>query len=407
MVVLERRGLWPGYLLISLQGSSLAKLLNLTVRNQIVFWDLSYLANSVTVKIRPRDFKRLRPLLKKTGCRVKILQKRGALFLLLQGWRRKGLLLGIILFCLLPYLLSVFVWKIDIQGNKIISVEEISVILENNGVHKGVLKDNIDLFALEKKFLLELKELQWIGISLDGVCLNIQVVERQGKTPSLDTVASLVAAKDGLIVDILVLAGEACVQAGDTVQKGQTLITGKITRREEYDDEPVEKEIREIDVQPKGKVTALVWYESFAEAPLYKVIKRKSGNHSRSFSLRVEEREYPLWGSRKSPYRNYELEKIKRVLIWRNLRLPVELLSNNYWEFEVEIQPLSPHEALQQAKREASQGIETQLAKNAIINKRMADEYYFYELGTVGCRLMIEALEEIAVSQIPTESGGI
>lgn len=406
MAVLERRGLWPGYLLISLQGPGIARLLNLTVKNRIYFWDLNYQANTVTVKIRPRDFKRLRPLLKKTGCRVKILQKKGTPFILLQGWRRKGLLVGIILFCLTQYLLSQFIWQINIQGNEGVNTGKVAAILENSGVRKGVLKSNVDLSDLERKLLLELEGLQWVGVSLDGVCLNVQVIERQGEPPPEEVVTNLIAAKDGLVVDILVLAGEAVVDIGDTVQKGQVLISGKVTIEEENEEnngEPVEKS---IDVRPKGKVEALVWYESYAEAPLYRVIKRKTGVHSRSFSLRIKDREYLLWGSQNSPYRNYELEKIKRAFAWRNLCLPVELLNNNYWEFEVEIQPVSPQEALQQARSEAFKKVGAQLSRGTVIKKRMASEYYFYELGTVGCRAMFETLEDIVIPQISLGSGG-
>lgn len=406
MAVLERRGLWPGYLLISLQGPGIARLLNLTVKNRIYFWDLNYQANTVTVKIRPRDFKRLRPLLKKTGCRVKILQKKGTPFILLQGWRRKGLLVGIILFCLTQYLLSQFIWQINIQGNEGVNTGKVAAILENSGVRKGVLKSNVDLSDLERKLLLELEGLQWVGVSLDGVCLNVQVIERQGEPPPEEVVTNLIAAKDGLVVDILVLAGEAVVDIGDTVQKGQVLISGKVTIEEENEEnngEPVEKS---IDVRPKGKVEALVWYESYAEAPLYRVIKRKTGVHSRSFSLRIKDREYLLWGFQNSPYRNYELEKIKRTFAWRNLCLPVELLNNNYWEFEVEIQPVSPQEALQQARSEAFKKVGAQLSRGTVIKKRMASEYYFYELGTVGCRAMFETLEDIVIPQISLGSGG-
>jgi similar to stage IV sporulation protein len=406
LAVLERRGLWPGYLLISLQGPGIARLLNLTVKNRIYFWDLNYQANTVTVKIRPRDFKRLRPLLKKTGCRVKILQKKGTPFILLQGWRRKGLLVGIILFCLTQYLLSQFIWQINIQGNEGVNTGKVAAILENSGVRKGVLKSNVDLSDLERKLLLELEGLQWVGVSLDGVCLNVQVIERQGEPPPEEVVTNLIAAKDGLVVDILVLAGEAVVDIGDTVQKGQVLISGKVTIEEENEEnngEPVEKS---IDVRPKGKVEALVWYESYAEAPLYRVIKRKTGVHSRSFSLRIKDREYLLWGSQNSPYRNYELEKIKRAFAWRNLCLPVELLNNNYWEFEVEIQPVSPQEALQQARSEAFKKVGAQLSRGTVIKKRMASEYYFYELGTVGCRAMFETLEDIVIPQISLGSGG-
>lgn len=403
LAVLGRRGLWPGYLLISLQGPGVAKLLNLTVKNRIFFWDLHYKENTVTVKIRPRDFKRLRPLLKKTGCRVKILQKKGILFVLLQGWRRKGLLAGIIFILLLPCLLSQFVWQINIQGNVEVESKEISAILENSGVHKGMLKNKIDPSGLERELLLEFKELQWAGVSLDGVCLYIQVVERKGIPSSPGEIGGLVAAKDGLVTNILVLSGEASVEVGDTVQKGQTLIAGKITHAEELNGEIMEEE---SEVPPKGKVTALVWYESYAEAPLYKVLKKKTGRYSRSFALRIKEREFSLGGIRESPYRNYELEKIKRAFAWRNLCLPVELLNNNYWELEVETQPISSREALQEAKSEASQKIDAQLSKEAVIKKRTAGEYYFYELGTVGCRLMVEVLEDIAVPQILADNGG-
>ena len=97
MSSLERGALWPGYLVISLKGRGVARLLNLTTQNDIHFWDLRYRENVVTVKIRPRDFKKLRPLLRKTSCSVRIPEK-GTPFVILQGWRRKGLMIGIVLF---------------------------------------------------------------------------------------------------------------------------------------------------------------------------------------------------------------------------------------------------------------------------------------------------------------------
>ena len=406
MAVLGQRGLWPGYLLISLQGPGIARLLNLTVRNGIYFWDLNYQENTVTVKIRPRDFKRLRPLLKKTDCRIKILQKKGTPFILLQGWHRKGLLAGSILFFLIQFLLSQFIWQVNIQGNEGVDVDEIAVILENSGISKGVLKGSVDLPNLEREILLQLKGLQWVGVNIDGVCLNVQVVERQGEPPPEKEVANLIAAKDGFVVDVLVLAGEAVVNIGDTVQKGQVLITGKMTiqgENGEIDEEFAEKS---IDVRPRGKVEALVWYESYAEAPLHRVIKRKTGVHCRSFFLRFKEREYCLWGSRSSPYRNYELEKIKRAFAWRNLYLPVELLNYNYWEYEVEIQPVSSREALQQARNEAFKKVNSQLSPGTMIKKRTSSEYYFHELGMVGCRAMFETLEDIVIPQTSLGSGG-
>ncbi len=402
MAILDWWVLWPGYLLISLKGPGLARLLNLTARQGIKFWDLNYRENLVTVKIRPRDLKRLRPLLKKTGCRVKIHHKIGAPFIMLRGKRRKGLVLGIVLFCFTLYFLSLFIWNINIEGNTGVSTEEISAVLENYGVKEGIMKKDLDLSELERKLLLEIEDLQWVGVSTKGVYLNVQVVERLREPPLDGDVTGLVAAKDGLVTDILVLAGEALVKTGDTVQKGQELISGKIKVLEDLNGEQVEKI---MEVRPRGMVEALVWYESYAEAPLYLVHKRKTGNFARFFSLVIKDHEYYLWGPHTSPYRNYELEKIKRTYAWRNLRLPVELYSISYWEFEVEIGAVSPREALQKARSSALEEVDSQLPRGATIKKRFVNDFYFFELGTVGCRVMVETLEDIAVPKVPLEAG--
>lgn len=387
-------------MLISLQGPGLARLLNLTARQGIKFWDLNYSRDMAmaTVKIKPRDLKRLRPLLKKTGCRVKIRHKSGMPFVWQQGRRRKGLILGMVLFCATLYFLSLHIWDINIEGHTAVSKKEIFSVLEKHGVREGIRKKDLDLSELERMLLLEIDELKWVGASIKGVYLNIQVVERLREPPPEEDSTVLVAAKDGLVTNILVLAGEALVKAGDTVQKGQELISGKIKVPEEQNGQQVE---RVLEVKPRGIVEALVWYESYAEAPLYEVQKRKTGNFARSFSLVINGREYLLWGPSASIYRNYEMEKIKRTFSWRNLRLPVELYSIYYWEYEVDIHPVSPQEALQKARSQALKEADAQLPKGASINKRFINDFYFFEFGKVGCRVMVETLEDIAVPKVP------
>lgn len=403
MSSLERGALWPGYLVISLKGRGVARLLNLTTQNDIYFWDLRYRDDAVTVKIKPRDFKKLRPLLRKTSCSVRILEKKGAPFVILQGWRRKGLIIGIVLFCIIIYSLSLFVWSINIDGNKKVTSEEVAAVLEKYGVREGVLKGSLDLNEIERNLLLEIEELKWAGVSLEGAYMNIQIVERLMEPPA-DESMDLFAVKDGLVTDILVLAGQAAVEPGDTVKKGDLLISGKmslIPSGTEDAGDPEGSEGDTVEVKARGMVEALVWYETYAEAPLKRVLKNKTGNISRSFSMLVGEKRYHLWGPEEPPYRNYEMEKIKRTFVWRNLRLPVELSSNVYWEYEVEVLPVSPYEALDQARDAALKEINFLLPRGAAIRKRYVDDYYFYELGKVGCRAVVETLEDIAVSQMP------
>lgn len=403
MSSIEPGALWPGYLVISLEGRGIPRLLNFTTQNGIYFWDLSYKGDMVTVKIRPRDFKRLRPLLRKTSCRVKILQKKGVPFVILQGWRRKGLIIGIVLFCIIIHFLSLFVWSINIEGNKDVTCEEIIAVLEKYGISYGMLKGTLELSEIERNLLLEIEELKWVGASLKGVYLDIQIVERLMEPPA-DEGMDLYAAKDGLVMDILVLAGQAAVEPGNTVKKGDLLIAGKmpVSHLEEgAEDSSPDGSAGDddtVEVKARGMVEALVWYESYAEAPLQRVLKNKTGNFSRSFSVLVGDKLYHIWGPQESQYRNYEMEIIKHSFVWRNLRLPVELLSNGYWEYEVDIMPVSPYEALDQARDAALKEINSLLPRGVTIRKRYVDEFFFFELGTVGCRAVVETLEDIAVS---------
>ena len=144
-------------------------------------------------------------------------------------------------------------------------------------------------------------------------------------------------------------------------------------------------------------VEALVWYEAFAEAPVYRA-KTKTGNVSRSFSIIVDGQNYHFWGTKDAPYRNYEVEKTRHSLVWRNLRFPVEIVSNKFYELTVDVKTISPWDALQEARYQALQEVNKQLPRGGIsIKKRYVDDYYFLELGTVGARVMIETLEDIAI----------
>jgi similar to stage IV sporulation protein len=399
LFLLEKLGLWPGYLLISLEGRGLVRLLNLTSRNDIYFWDLKYKGNTATMKLRPRDFKKLRPLLRKTGCKVTILQKKGTLFLIFFGKRRKGLLLGILLFSLALYFFSAAIWSINVEGNVEVSKEEVVGVLEKYGVKRGTLKRNLDLTELERKLILELRDLSWVGINLRGVYLQIQVAERlKEPAPEAETL-NLVASKDGLVSDILVLAGQAKVEKGDTVSKGQLLIAGEMVEKIYISDEEYEERI--LPVRARGVVEAHVWYEGYQYAPLHPLQKNKSGNMASSYALNVGGREHHLWGTKGSPYRNYEMGKIKHTLKWRSFRLPVELVCYRYWEIEVDYKSIPPWEALQEARQKAFQEVNSRLPRGVTIQKRLVDDYYFPELGSVGCRVMVETIEDIAVQQVP------
>ncbi len=393
--------IWPGYLRIAVRGKGTVKLLNLTARHDIYFWDLQHDEDTLFLKIRPGDFKKLRPLLKRTGSRAHILEKKGSLFFFIRGWKRKGLLAGILLFFLIINVMSLFIWDISIEGNEDVSKKDILAFLEKYNIKQGTLKSRVDLREVEQDIIIEIEELVWASFRFQGTSLDIQVSERQKEPEVAQEAVDLVAAKDGVILDILVLAGEAVVEPGDTVQKGDLLISGTITppELEEEEAEYQERHQQVIEVQARGVVEAMVWYEAYVDQPLYITESRRTGRQGRTAYLSVSDREFFLGGTRDVPYNNYEVEIIKRTIKWRNLHLPVELITKSYREIELEIWPISPWEALNKARTQAVKIANASIPRGVSIKKRYVDDYYFLELGRVGCRIMVETLEDIAVPQ--------
>ncbi|MCK9907372.1 sporulation protein YqfD, partial [Microbacteriaceae bacterium K1510] len=63
-----------------------------------------------------RDYFRLRPFLRETGCRTHVEQREGLPFWLIRMRKRSGFALGAFLFLFGLYMLSSFVWNVEVQG---------------------------------------------------------------------------------------------------------------------------------------------------------------------------------------------------------------------------------------------------------------------------------------------------
>lgn len=108
-----------GYVIIVVEGYFLEKFVNICTRRQILLLDIKRQKNSkMTLKVSIKGFRMLKPIAKKTGCRVKILKKHGLPFLINRYKSRKTFLLGAALFIVLFYIMTSFVWTIEVTGNK-------------------------------------------------------------------------------------------------------------------------------------------------------------------------------------------------------------------------------------------------------------------------------------------------
>jgi similar to stage IV sporulation protein len=98
-----------GYLLIRLKGQSPERFINLCSNRGIFLWNLQNVDGDYECYIMIKDYKKLKPVARKTGTIPLIKRRQGLPFLVQQYKSRKGFLLGILLFCFILYVLSLFI----------------------------------------------------------------------------------------------------------------------------------------------------------------------------------------------------------------------------------------------------------------------------------------------------------
>ena len=221
-----------GYLKIQIFGYSPERFLNLCSYQNINLWDLNVKDRAYEMKISVKDFRKLKPIIRKTKTKVKVVQRYGFPFFLQKYKTRQFLLLGLLMGILFLFLMSEFVWKIEIAGNIRCSDEEIRMFLKTINIEEGKRKKDISCEEIAKRMRENFDDVIWVSASMDGVELKIEVKENMDRVYEEERKESapmdIVADKDGIVKRIITSKGRPMVKAGDEVKKGDVLVSGTI-----------------------------------------------------------------------------------------------------------------------------------------------------------------------------------
>ena len=220
-----------GYVIIKVNGFSVERFVNLATYNKIYLWDIKENQDGVVIKVSVSGFKLLKKYARKTGCKIKILNKCGVPFKIQKYKKRKIFSLGIIFFVISLYFFSCFIWLIKIEGNERINSEILLKFCANQDLKIGAFKPKINIKSLEKKIINNFTDISWLNIKINGTCAVIKLRETIPKQKIIDknTPCDIIADKDGVILNITASAGTPKVKPKDVVKKGDTLVSGEIT----------------------------------------------------------------------------------------------------------------------------------------------------------------------------------
>ncbi len=216
-----------GYVNLKISGNFPERILNLCAQNKIVVWDIFRSRDSVKISVMVRDFKKFHKIRGKSGVKVKILKKKGLPFKIQRYKLRIGVVAGFAFFFILLKFLSLFVWDIEIIGNKTTPDEEIIKECSKLGIYNGRYIEAIDSKLLKDKLLLNSDKLAWASINIEGCVVTVNVTETLSGTPEFSP-SNIVSSSDAVIKQIKVTSGQVEVYTGQAVSRGDILISGTV-----------------------------------------------------------------------------------------------------------------------------------------------------------------------------------
>lgn len=391
MEVIKAWNFLKGYVIIKVEGLTLERFLNLAATKDIYLWDINRVGHTVAeMKVTIEGFRALKEIVKRVGCRVEIVEKKGLPFIIYRLKHRKMLAFGFLLFLGIIIFLSSLIWNIEIIGNEKVKTEDILKILEKEEIKNGIIKYKIDKDYTKHLLLNEFDTISFLSVEIKGTKLIIEIKEQDlpPEKVHMDTPCNIVAAKKGVIVKAIARNGKAVVRKGDVVKKGQILITGLIS--DEYSEE-------QILVHADGEILAKTVYNYRIDEPIVKTTKEETGRVYERRELKIGQKGVQFFKG-EIPYADY-IEEVKEVKIFNlDMDLPIKILVHQFKEVEKKEVKQNIDFLKQYTHIKAIEELNKQLPQDAQIESK--DVKYYIKDEILSTYVTLEVIEDIGEKRI-------
>lgn len=206
------------------------RFVNIINKNNISIFNVHRKGDKFYASMYIKDYRNVRTFCKKSRARLKVQNRVGLPFFLKAHKNRVGVVLGFLIFILIVYFMSCFVWTIEVSGLKTISNNEIMTALEKNGLAVGTYKKSVDFETIARNTMLDVEDIGWMSINVVGSHASVELKEKVNPPEVKEdiTPANIKAKCDGVILSIDALNGTSCLDVGSAVAKDQLIVSGVV-----------------------------------------------------------------------------------------------------------------------------------------------------------------------------------
>ncbi len=324
-----------GMVVLRLMGPFPERLINLCAQEGIEFWAMEWPdENTVRLTTRRYTLRRLEELARRAGCTVEREASLGLPQFLGRFRTRYAFLAGLIFALCAVSFLSRFVLVIQVTGNQEVPAAVILSQLRQLGVRPGVYGPGLNRKQLAQELMVQLDDLSWAAVNLHGTRLEVIVREAVKSPERVDESGffDIVAQADGVITHMETEKGDALVEEGDVVARGDVLISGTVTM-----EPPLYSELpnRYYQTHARGRVWARTWRFLTAAIPLEATVKDYTGTEKSAWSLNILGRRIKIFGNTSISWPMYDkITTVCQATLPRGENLPLSVSRETFREYQ-------------------------------------------------------------------------
>jgi similar to stage IV sporulation protein len=370
------------------------RFVNVCAKNDLEFWDLERVSKTaVRVTMHIGGCRKLTELSAGSDFTVRPVKKTGVPFFLWKIRKRYVLLAGMLLCFASVWVLSLFIWEMDVYGNEKVPTHLILEELDAIGIKIGSFGPSIVSEAVSNEILLRIPELSWIAVNVYGSHMDVLVRERVPIPEIVDENKPMMvyATKSGIIAKMSVLEGKTLKEVGDTVVAGDIIVTGVM------DSIASGKRL----VHAMADVTARTWYELSAQMTLPTTLKSYTGKTETKTAVIFAGSRINLYFNSGISWQDYDKITVEKTLMLPTGNvLPIRIVTETYKEYDPVEAKLSVFSAEEILKARLMSRLNAEISNGEVVKTDFATTV---ENGVVTVTLKAECLERIAAERDFTE----
>lgn len=259
-------------------GGRSEKLITLCGRQGIPLYNIRPTEDGFTARLPARRYREVSRLARRCGTRLRVRKRRGVLFRLRAYRGRWGLVLAPLVFAAAVHLLGQSVWSIRYDGLDAAARSRVEQVLYSMDICEGAVLTQEKLRLAEKQLMDGDEAFGWVSLNFEKGRLVVEASPALQK-PAIESndPVDLVAAADGILLEVNAQEGFAVKSVGQTVAAGDVLVSA-------YKPDPYEQP---VESHAKGLVVAAVKKTYQCVQPSTYEVQALTGDVQSSYRLRL------------------------------------------------------------------------------------------------------------------------